>query len=191
MVQMRDFVLYAVCAGKNRSDPRGKLPHTSFFGRFYFHIINICPSRPTIGIFQGVCCHFRSIFNFPGSPKFVAVLKAFIYFLDIDPKRFVCVFNTFPKILSFFFRIDNWPSFKFWVLVFPTILMITFSAFQRSAFQRSTAGNDVVATIIICLFSFFPRFFPVFFSPSRPFLIEGVLGSKNLFSESWRERPKT
>ena len=36
-------------------------------------------------------------------------------------------------------------------------------------------------------FSFFFPFFPL----SRPFLIEGVLGSKNLFSESWRERPKT
>ena len=41
------------------------------------------------------------------------------------------------------------------------------------------------------LFFFFPRFFPFFFSPSRPFLIEGVLGSKNLFSESCLERPKT
>ena len=37
-------------------------------------------------------------------------------------------------------------------------------------------------------FLFFPLFF---FPPSQPFLIEGVLGSKNLFSESWRERPKT
>ena len=33
-------------------------------------------------------------------------------------------------------------------------------------------------------------FFP-FFSPSRPFLIEGVLGSKNLFNESCLEYPKT
>ena len=32
--------------------------------------------------------------------------------------------------------------------------------------------------------------FPIF-SPSRPFLIEGVLGSKNLYSESCLERPKT
>ena len=64
------------------------------------------------------------------------------------------------------------------------------AAFQRSAFGRSTAGNDVVATIFIRIFSFF--FPPVFFfSPSRPFLIEGVLGSKNLFSESCLERPKT
>ena len=60
---------------------------------------------------------------------------------------------------------------------------------------RSTAGNDIVATIFICLFfSLFSPFFflPVFlFPPSRPFLIEGVLGSKNLFSESCLERPKT
>ena len=33
------------------------------------------------------------------------------------------------------------------------------AAFQRSAFGRSTAGNDVVATIFIRIFSFF---FPVF-----------------------------
>ena len=61
---------------------------------------------------------------------------------------------------------------------------------ERVAFQRSTAGNDVVATIFIRLFFFiFPLFFP-FFPPSQPFLIEGVLGSKNLFSESCLERPK-
>ena len=62
------------------------------------------------------------------------------------------------------------------------------AAFQRSAFGRSTAGYDVVATIFIRLF-FFPPVFPV--PPSRPFLIEGVLGSKNLFSKSCLERPKT
>ena len=61
------------------------------------------------------------------------------------------------------------------------------AAFQQSAFGRSTAGNDVVATIFISLFFFFP----FFFSPSRPFLIEGVVGSKNLFSKSCLERPKT
>ena len=60
------------------------------------------------------------------------------------------------------------------------------AAFQRSAFGRSTAGNDVVATIFIFIFFLFFLFFP----PSRPFLIEGVLGSKNLFSESCLERPK-
>ena len=61
------------------------------------------------------------------------------------------------------------------------------AAFQRSAFGRSTAGNDVVATIFIRIF--FSFFSPFFFSPSRPFLIEGVLGSKNLFSESWSQKP--
>ena len=65
------------------------------------------------------------------------------------------------------------------------------AAFQRSAFGRSTAGNDVVANISISLFSSFFSRFSHFFPPSRPFLIEGVLGSKNLFSESCLERPKT
>ena len=51
------------------------------------------------------------------------------------------------------------------------------AAFQRSAFGRSTAGNDVVATISISLFPFFPRFPPPFF---RPFFIEGVLEPKKL-----------
>ena len=60
-------------------------------------------------------------------------------------------------------------------------------SFQRSAIGWSTAGNDVLATIIIGRFSFFP---PPIFPPSRPFLIEGVLGSKNLFSESCLECPK-
>ena len=48
------------------------------------------------------------------------------------------------------------------------------AAFQRSAVGRSTAGSDVVATILISLFS----------SPLLAFFTEGVLGSKNLFSES-------
>ena len=37
----------------------------------------------------------------------------------------------------------------------------------------------------------FAPFFFHFFSPSRPFLIDGVLGSKNLFSKTWRGRPKS
>ena len=37
-------------------------------------------------------------------------------------------------------------------------------AFQRSAFGRSTAGNDVVATIFIRFFFFFLPLFPPFFS---------------------------
>ena len=47
-------------------------------------------------------------------------------------------------------------------------------AFQQSAFVRLTAGNDVVATIIIILFLFF-------------FLLRHVLS--NLFSESCLELP--
>ena len=76
--------------------------------------------------------------------------------------------------------------------IFHGIINLLRAAFQQSAFGWSTAGNDVLATIFIRLFSFFfpPFFFPVF-PPSRPFLIEGVLGSKNLFSESCLERPKT
>ena len=60
------------------------------------------------------------------------------------------------------------------------------AAFQRLAFGRSTAGNDVVATKNNIFFFFF-----LFFSPLSTFLIEGVLGSKNLFSESCLDRPKT
>ena len=38
------------------------------------------------------------------------------------------------------------------------------AAFQRSAFGRSTADNDVVATVSISLFSFFyPVFSPIFY----------------------------
>ena len=57
------------------------------------------------------------------------------------------------------------------------------TAFQRLVFQQSTAGNEVVATILINLFPLF--------SPSQPFLIEGVLGSKNLIFENCLEHPKT
>ena len=58
----------------------------------------------------------------------------------------------------------------------------------------STAGNDEVATnnVILFLFFFFLffSFFSFFFFPSSTFLIEGVLRSKNLLSESCLERPK-
>ena len=54
------------------------------------------------------------------------------------------------------------------------------AAFQWSAFGRSTAGNDVVATIFISLFLFY--FSPVFSPLSRPFFKEVVLGSKNLLT---------
>ena len=62
------------------------------------------------------------------------------------------------------------------------------AAFQRSAFWRSTAGNDVVATFFISLF-FFPPLFSFFsvatFSHRRSARIT------NLFSKSCLDRPKT
>ena len=54
------------------------------------------------------------------------------------------------------------------------------AALQQSAFGQSTAGNDIVATILISPFLFSSPFFSPF-PLSRPFLIEGVLGSKTYF----------
>ena len=56
------------------------------------------------------------------------------------------------------------------------------AAFQQPAFGRSTAGNDVVATIFICLFSFFPPFSPCFFP---------VFLRRDLFSEKECSDQKT
>ena len=58
--------------------------------------------------------------------------------------------------------------------------------FSRLPFRRST-GNAVSGHYFHHYF--FPPVF--FFSPSSPFLIEGVLGSKNLFSESDSKCPIT
>ena len=61
---------------------------------------------------------------------------------------------------------------------------------------RRLTGNDVSGHYFHHYFLFFPVFFfffsRFFFSPpSSPFLIEGVLGSKNLFSESDSKCPIT
>ena len=85
------------------------------------------------------------------------------------------------------------PHIVFLISLLPDIIKKRFqhehAEFQRSALGQSTAGNDVVATIFVSLFFFLfpPRFFP----PSLPSLIEGVLGSKNLLSESCLECPET
>ena len=53
--------------------------------------------------------------------------------------------------------------------------------------SRSSLGGRLATTIVDRYFHhhfFFFHFIHFPFSPSRPFLIEGVLGSKNLFSES-------
>ena len=59
------------------------------------------------------------------------------------------------------------------------------AVFQQSSFGRLTAGNDVVATILITLFFsiLFSSPFPLFSSPLLPFLIEGVLGSKSYLAK--------
>ena len=64
-----------------------------------------------------------------------------------------------------------------------TVYVLTIGKSSRRCswlpFRRST-GNDVSGQYF---HHYFLLLFP-FFSPSSPFLIEGVLGSKNLFSES-------
>ena len=63
---------------------------------------------------------------------------------------------------------------------------------QSVAVRRST-GNDVSGHYFHHYFLFFLLFFSffLFFSPSSIFLIEGVLGSKNLFSKSGSKWPIT
>ena len=56
------------------------------------------------------------------------------------------------------------------------------SALQSVTVRRST-GNNTSGPLFSPLFSIFSTFF----SSSQPFLIEEVLGSKNLVSESRRE----
>ena len=65
---------------------------------------------------------------------------------------------------------------------------------ERSALQSVTIrwsnGNNISVNIFFPLLFFSSSLFPLFY-PSRHSLIEGVLGSKNLFSESDWERPIT
>ena len=105
------------------------------------------------------------------------------------------------KILYFFMLLYSFPSFWHERAAFPRSLfgrrhsgvVVWASSFGRRRSGGRLLANDVVATIFISLFFFFrfpPLFPPVLFPPSRPFLIEGVLRSKNLFSESGQEHPK-
>ena len=64
------------------------------------------------------------------------------------------------------------------------------SALQSVAVRRST-GNDVSGHYFRHYFLLFFFHFFFFSPPSRPFLIEGVLVSKNLFSESCLKWPIT
>ena len=76
-----------------------------------------------------------------------------------------------------------------WTL--PIILLLA-RAVGVAVGRRS--GGRLATTLVATknVFIFFLFFFFTFsFSPSRPFLIEGVLGSKNLFSESGSKWPIT
>ena len=58
---------------------------------------------------------------------------------------------------------------------------------ERRRCSRSPSGGRLATTLVDRYFHHY--FFSIFHSPSRPFLIEGVLGSKNLFSESCLKWP--
>ena len=60
---------------------------------------------------------------------------------------------------------------------------------ERSALQLVGVAVGRLATTLVA--TIFIICFPFFSPPSSPFLIEGVLGSKNLFGKSWSERPIT
>ena len=57
--------------------------------------------------------------------------------------------------------------------------------------SRSPLGGWLATTFVDRYFHRYFVFFSIFSSPSRPFLIEGVLGSKNLFSKSGSKWPIT
>ena len=60
------------------------------------------------------------------------------------------------------------------------------------AVGRRSGRRLATKNVFIFIYFFPPIFFSrFFFSPSSPFLIEGVLGSKNLFSESGSKWPIT
>ena len=67
------------------------------------------------------------------------------------------------------------------MLLYDNILLARAAALQSVA-VRWSLGNDVVATISAIIIFFSPP--PFHQSPSRHFLIDRVLGSRNLFSKS-------
>ena len=89
-------------------------------------------------------------------------------------------------------------SFK-WLFLFrsphPKILYFIYLC-QKCLLARaigipvSRRSGSQLATTLVASINVIISFFPFFSSPSRPFLIEWVLWSKKLFSESCREHPK-
>ena len=68
------------------------------------------------------------------------------------------------------------------------LLLKIWSWHEHAAFQRPTS-NDVSCHKKLQYFIHFFFSFLFLFFPSSTFLIEGTLGSKTLFRETWRERP--
>ena len=122
---------------------------------------------------------YCNIFNEILATIFSIFLNQYIYvnFLDSTYTRYV---DRGPVMED--------PVCRWYLHTFTFVLAraVGVAVVRRSGCRLATT---LVATKnVFIFFSFFP---PVFFSPSSPFLIEGVLGSKNLFSESGSKWPIT
>ena len=94
---------------------------------------------------------------------------------EVQPKAQVShffIFEAFPKIFLILAR------------------AVAVAVGRRSGGRLATTLVATISTVIFFSF-FFSFFFFLFISPSSMFLIEGVLGSKNLFSESGSKWPIT
>ena len=123
--------------------------------------------------------------NFAGQIESQTFLILFM-FLSLKISSFL-TFWLFLSVKYMFPPLKCFNSSKT-VLFSPTKFLIGTSSprSSRSPFRRLTDTMTVN-----CYFPYYFLFFLFFhFSPPQPFLIEGVLGSKNLFSESWREHQK-
>ena len=117
------------------------------------------------------------------APKTLMLLKVIL--------RSIKVISTWKNTEP---NLKNWTDFKIWMFWEFKILHYLpkgKAKVEIGASVRCSSGRPLFSSgFSPPLFSFFfPPFFP--FPPSRPFLIEGVLGSKNLFSESCLGCPKT
>ena len=103
--------------------------------------------------------------------------KIYVVMILISLAKFLTnVFFLYDNILLKPLYIHNYDLFVQGVTLYSSgVCWHERASFQQSSFGRLTAGNDLVATILISLFfSTLCSSFP----PLLPFLIEGVLGSK-------------